>query len=173
MQKHSEPHFKIGFGYDSHRFVAGRPLIVGGVIIPFNYGLEGHSDADVLLHAIADSLLGAAGLGDIGQHFPDTDPAYKDVKSTYLLAEVFKMIVTRGYRVGNIDAVVIAEKPKMAPHAPIMKKKIAKILLVSEHDISIKASTNEGMGFIGRGEGIAVVATALIYKDDGTITAAD
>lgn len=165
-----EMKLKIGMGYDSHRFVTERPLVLGGVIIPYEYGLDGHSDADVLLHAIADAILGAAGLGDIGRHFPDTDPAYKDVKSTLLLAEVFKKIVAEGYRVGNVDSVIIAEQPKMSSHIPFMQGKIAKILLTPESDISIKATSNEGMGFIGRQEGIAVMATALLYKDHGTIT---
>jgi 2-C-methyl-D-erythritol 2,4-cyclodiphosphate synthase len=168
-----EPDFKTGIGYDSHRLVAGRPLILGGVIIPHEYGLDGHSDADVLLHAIADSLLGAAGLGDIGQHFPDTDPKYKDAKSTTLLADVFRMIVSEGYRVGNVDAVIIAEAPKMSPHIKSMRQKISRILLIDIKSISVKASSNERMGFVGRGEGIAVMASSLIYKDDGTITPTD
>jgi len=168
-----EANFKIGVGYDSHRFVTKRPLVLGGVIIPFEYGLDGHSDADVLLHAIADAVLGAAGLGDLGTHFPDTDPDYKDIKSTLLLAEVFKKIVAAGYRVGNVDSVIIAEQPKMSSHIPIMRKKISKILLIPESDISVKATSNEKMGFVGREEGIAVMATALLYKDHGTISATD
>ncbi len=165
--------FRVGSGYDSHRFVKGRPLVLGGVIIPCDYGLDGHSDADVLLHALADALLGAAGLPDIGTQFPDTDDKYKDAKSTILLAEVFKMIVSRGYRVINIDTTIIAEEPKMAPHIPVMKKKIARIILIDEDAISIKAKSNESMGFIGRREGIAVMATVLIFKDDGTIITPD
>ncbi len=165
------PDFRIGIGYDSHRFARNRTLIIGGVIIPYEMGLAGHSDADVLLHAIADALLGAAGLGDIGQHFPDTEEEFKDFKSTLLLARVFEMIVKEGYQVGNIDAVIIAEEPKMKPHIPVMQGKISKIVLIPERDISIKASTNEQMGFVGRKEGIAATATALIYKDNGTVTA--
>lgn len=160
--------YKIGIGYDSHRFVAGRPLVLGGIIIPHTAGLEGHSDADVLIHAIADALLGAAGLGDIGGHFPDSDQKYKDIVSTKILAEVFKMIIREGYLIGNIDAIIIAEQPKMAPHIPKMKDKLSKILLISPDLISVKATTNERMGFIGREEGIAVIANALIYKDNGT-----
>ena len=159
---------KIGIGYDSHRFESGRPLILGGIIIPHLAGLAGHSDADVLIHAIADSLLGAAGLGDIGQHFPDSDEKYKNMSSAKILAEVFKMVIKKGYFIGNIDSTIIAEEPKMAPHIPKMKSKIAKILLVDEDSISVKASSNERMGFIGRGEGIAVMATALIFEDNGT-----
>jgi len=168
-----KPAIKTGIGYDSHRFVQNRPLVIGGVIIAHEYGLEGHSDADVLLHAISDAMLGAAGLGDIGQHFPDTDQDYKDIQSTRILADVFKMIVREGYQVGNIDAIIIAQRPKMAPHIPAMKTKIARILVVGEDDISVKATTNENMGFIGREEGVAVIANCLIYKDDGTITQPD
>jgi 2-C-methyl-D-erythritol 2,4-cyclodiphosphate synthase len=160
--------FRVGIGYDSHRFIENRPLVIGGIIIPHTAGLEGHSDADVLLHAIADALLGAAGLDDIGKHFPDTDKKYKDVASTKILAEVFEMVVKEGFLVGNVDSVIIAEQPKMAPHIPKMVSKIAKILLIDEKNISVKATSNEGMGFIGMSEGIAVIANTLIYKDDGT-----
>jgi 2-C-methyl-D-erythritol 2,4-cyclodiphosphate synthase len=167
------PGIRVGIGYDVHQFMIDRPLILGGVIIPHARGLLGHSDADVLLHAIADSLLGAAGLADIGIHFPDTEKKYKDIQSTRLLADVFQLVVKKGYLVGNIDAVIIAEQPRLAPHIPIMKTKIARILIISEENISIKATTNEKMGFIGREEGIAAIATALIYKDNGTITPSD
>jgi 2-C-methyl-D-erythritol 2,4-cyclodiphosphate synthase len=153
--------------------VENRPLVLGGVIIPHEKGLDGHSDADVLLHAIADALLGAAGLGDIGNHFPDTDDKYKNVQSTRILASVFEMIVKQGYRIMNVDSVVIAESPRLSPHLKIMRSKISGILLVSKGDISIKATSNEKMGFIGRGEGIAALASVLIYKDDGTITSTD
>ncbi|PKK84609.1 MAG: 2-C-methyl-D-erythritol 2,4-cyclodiphosphate synthase [candidate division Zixibacteria bacterium HGW-Zixibacteria-1] len=164
---------RIGIGYDSHRFVTGRPLVLGGVIIAHEYGLDGHSDADVLLHAIADSILGAAGLGDIGGHFPDTDMQFKDMQSTKLLSEVFKMIVQKGFQVGNVDAVIIAEKPKLAPHLDAMKSKISRILVVTIDDIAVKATTNEQMGFVGREEGIAVIATSLLYKDHGTVVQPD
>lgn len=168
-----KPEIRIGIGYDSHRFVKNRALVLGGVIIPFEMGLEGHSDADVLLHAVGDALLGAAGLGDIGKHFPDDSEETKDLKSTLLLAGVFEKIVKEGYQVGNVDTVIIAEEPKMAPHIPVMQGKISKILLIPENRISIKATSNENMGFIGRREGIAVTATALIYRDNGTVTAND
>ena len=168
-----KPDIRIGVGYDSHRFIAGRPLVLGGIIIAHEMGLDGHSDADVLLHAIADSILGAAGLGDIGRHFPDTDDQYKDMQSTKLLAEVFKKIVVAGYQVGNIDSVIIAEKPKLAPHLEAMSSKISRILVVPAGSVSIKATSNERMGFVGREEGIAAIATALLYKDDGTVTQSD
>lgn len=164
---------RIGIGYDVHQFMVDRPLVLGGVIIPHHRGLLGHSDADVLLHAVADSLLGAAGLGDIGLHFPNNDEKYKDYPSTKLLAEVFKLIVKEGFRVGNVDAVLIAEQPRLAPHIPIMRGKIGRILVVAEGDISIKATTNERMGFVGREEGIAALATSLIYRDDGTLSSTD
>jgi len=163
-----KPDFKVGIGYDSHRFISGRPLVLGGIIIAYHMGLAGHSDADVVLHAVADSLLGAAGLGDLGVHFPDTDDKYKDTKSTKILAEVFEMIVKEGYQVGNVDAVIIAEQPKLMPHIPAMRAKIGRILVVAEKDISIKAKTNEKMGFLGREEGIAVIATSIIYRDHGS-----
>ncbi len=167
------PGIKIGIGYDVHQFMVERPLVLGGVIIPYHRGLLGHSDADVLLHAIADSLLGAAGLGDIGTHFPNTGGEWKDVPSTKILAQVFTMIVKEGYRIGNVDTVIIAEQPKISPHIPIMKGKISRILMISDGSISIKATTNERMGFIGREEGIAAMATSLIYKDDGSFTSSD
>jgi len=168
-----KPDFRIGVGYDSHRFVAGRPLVLGGIIIAHDYGLDGHSDADVLLHAIADALLGASGLGDIGHHFPDTEERFRDMQSTRLLADVFTMIVKEGYQVGNVDAVVIAEKPKLAPHIAAMRAKIGRILVIPAEQVSIKATTNENMGFVGREEGIAVIATSLLYKDHGTVTQSD
>jgi 2-C-methyl-D-erythritol 2,4-cyclodiphosphate synthase len=168
-----KPEIRVGVGYDSHQLMIDRPLVLGGVIIPHPRGLMGHSDADVVLHAIADSLLGAAGLGDIGMHFPDSDKKYKDIKSTKILAEVFRMIVKEGFQVGNIDVVIIAEAPKLSSHFPVMKSKISGILLVTKDAISIKAKTNEKMGFIGREEGIAATAVSLIYKDNGTIVNAD
>jgi len=150
-----------------------RPLVLGGVIIPHHRGLEGHSDADVLLHAVCDALLGAAGRGDIGRHFPDTDSQYEGIQSTKLLAQVFQMIVKDGYMVGNVDAVIITEAPKLAPHIPAMRARIARILVIDESDVSVKATSNEKMGFVGREEGMAVIATVLVYKDDGTIASTD
>jgi len=168
-----KPGIRVGLGYDVHQLMIDRPLVLGGVIIPHHRGLMGHSDADVLLHAIADSLLGAAGLGDIGIHFPNTDQRYKDIKSTKILAEVFKMVVSEGYQVGNVDAMIIAEQPKLSPHIPAMRAKIARILVLDDEAISIKATTNERIGFIGREEGIAALATSLIYIDNGTNISTD
>ncbi|MFH2037518.1 MAG: 2-C-methyl-D-erythritol 2,4-cyclodiphosphate synthase [Candidatus Zixiibacteriota bacterium] len=162
------PGIRIGVGYDSHRFEENRPLVMGGIIIPHTSGLSGHSDADVLLHAIADAILGAAGLGDIGQHFPDTDIKFKDMASIKILANIFEKIVKKGFLIGNIDAVIIAEFPKMAPHIPKMISKIARILMIDKSQVSIKATTNEMMGAIGRGEGIAVIANVILYEDNGT-----
>ncbi len=153
---------RTGIGYDVHRLVAGRPLILGGVDVPYERGLEGHSDADVLLHAIKDALLGAAAMGDIGRHFPDSDPAYKGASSLKLLAIVGEKLVAAGWRVHNIDAVVIAEKPKLAPHIPVMNANIAAALGIAVGQVNVKATTTEGLGFAGRGEGIAAQAVANI-----------
>jgi 2-C-methyl-D-erythritol 4-phosphate cytidylyltransferase/2-C-methyl-D-erythritol 2,4-cyclodiphosphate synthase len=155
---------RVGYGYDSHRFVAGRKLILGGVEIPFDKGLQGHSDADALIHAICDALLGAAGAGDIGRHFPDTDPRYKDISSLLLLSRVGEIIAAKGFTINNIDATIILEKPKVAPFAEQIIAHIADTLHLAAADINIKAKTNEGMGFVGRGEGIAVVAVATVNK---------
>ena len=155
---------RIGLGYDVHRLVAGRPLIIGGVKIPFEKGLLGHSDADVLIHAIIDALLGAAGLGDIGFHFPDTDPEYKDVASTKLLEKTRRMISSRGYTISNIDTVVIAEAPPIMPHRQAIFNVLSRHLGVSGNEINIKATTTEGMGITGKGEAIAAMATALIVE---------
>jgi 2-C-methyl-D-erythritol 2,4-cyclodiphosphate synthase len=155
---------RIGTGYDVHRLVAGRKLMLGGVDIPFEKGLLGHSDADVLLHAICDALLGAAGLGDIGRHFPDTETKYKDISSLMLLEEVSRLLCEAGYRVNNIDATIVAEKPKMASHIPAMITNIAGSIKVDRSAINVKASTTEGLGFTGRGEGVAAYAVALIRK---------
>ena len=155
---------RIGQGFDVHALVPGRKLIVGGVDIPFARGLLGHSDADVLLHAITDALLGAAGLGDIGQHFPDTDPRFKDVDSRRLLRETARLIAAAGYRVVNVDATVIARAPRLSPHAVAMAANIAADLGSAPGDINIKAKTTEDLGFIGRGEGIAAQAIALIEQ---------
>jgi 2-C-methyl-D-erythritol 2,4-cyclodiphosphate synthase len=153
---------RIGIGYDIHRLVKGKPLIMGGVTIPHEKGLEGHSDADVLLHAICDAILGAAGMGDIGRHFPDTDPAYKGISSITLLLQTWSKVKFKYNTLINIDATVFAEAPKIAPYAESMKDAIAKTLNVSQDKINIKATTAEGLGFIGKKEGIAAMAVALI-----------
>lgn len=155
---------RIGFGYDVHQFEKGRPLIIGGVQIDFKFGLAGHSDADVLLHAITDALLGALALGDIGTHFSDKDAQYQNIDSRILLEETMKMIGEKGYKVGNIDATVVAQKPKLSPYIQDMRKIIAKDLLVELEQVSVKATTSEKMGFVGREEGIAAQAVALIVK---------
>ena len=152
---------RIGMGYDVHRLTANRDLILGGVKIPWDLGLLGHSDADVLLHAIMDALLGAAALGDIGKHFPDSDPAYSGISSLVLLSHVKKLIDSSGYEVGNIDATIIAQKPKMAPHIPEMIRNVAETLEIPVSCVNIKATTEEGLGFTGRGEGIAAQAVCL------------
>lgn len=155
---------RIGFGYDIHRLVSGRKLILGGVEIPFDLGLDGHSDADVVSHAIIDALLGAASLGDIGSHFPDDDPAYKNADSIKLLGKTKTIIGEKGFAVGNIDVTIIAENPRLAPYIMEMRHKVAKAAGISPDDISIKATTNEKIGAIGRGEGIAALSVALLYK---------
>ena len=153
---------RIGHGYDVHRLVEGRKLIMGGVEIPWELGLLGHSDADVLLHAIADAILGAIGEGDIGKHFPDTDSAYKGADSLKLLAHVMKLADERGYRLGNLDATIIAQRPKMAPHIPQMRLNNATVLNASLEQVNITATTEEGLGFSGRGEGISAHAVLLM-----------
>ncbi|GAB7387321.1 2-C-methyl-D-erythritol 2,4-cyclodiphosphate synthase [Bacillaceae bacterium] len=155
---------RIGSGFDVHRLVEGRPLIVGGVKIPFDKGLLGHSDADVLLHAIADAILGALGAGDIGKHFPDTDPQYAGADSVKLLAEVWGMAKERGYRLGNLDATIIAQRPKMAPYIPAMVEVIARVLESEPQRVNVKATTTERLGFTGRGEGIASQAVVLLER---------
>ena len=156
---------RIGQGFDVHALVAGRKLIIGGVDIPYEKGLDGHSDADVLLHAICDALLGAAGLGDIGRHFPDTDPRYKGADSRVLLRAVAEKIAAAHYAVANIDATIIAQAPKMAPHAERMAANIAADLGIARGAVNIKAKTTERLGFTGRGEGIAAEAVALLSGD--------
>jgi 2-C-methyl-D-erythritol 2,4-cyclodiphosphate synthase len=155
---------RIGHGYDVHRLVEGRKLIMGGVDIPYEKGLLGHSDADVLLHAIADALLGALALGDIGKHFPDTDPAFKGVDSMKLLEHVVGLIMAKGYSVGNLDATIIAQRPKMAPHIQSMRENIARTCGVDVDRINIKATTEEGLGFTGTGEGISAHAVVLLER---------
>lgn len=154
--------FRIGQGYDCHALVPDRKLIIGGVDIPYHLGLLGHSDADVLLHAIIDALLGAAALGDIGHHFPDTDPAYQGADSRKLLRATAKLLESNHYVIGNIDATIIAQKPKMAPHLDAMRHNIMQDLGIQLNQISLKAKTNEKLGFIGREEGIAVFSSAIL-----------
>lgn len=157
--------FRVGQGYDVHRFESGRELWLGGVKIEYPLGLKGHSDADVLLHAISDALLGALALRDIGYHFPDNDPKYKGADSKQLLKEVARLVLQKGYKVGNIDATIVAEQPKINPYVPAMQEVIAQLLSVEVDQVSIKATTNEQMGFTGRQEGILALATALVYRD--------
>jgi len=157
---------RIGTGYDVHRLAEGRKLMIGGVDIPFEKGLLGHSDADVLLHAICDALLGAAGLGDIGRHFPDTAPMYKDISSLMLLEEVRRLLAEAGFRVGNVDATIVADKPKMSPHITAMVMNIASAIKVDRSAVNVKATTTEGLGFAGRGDGMAAYAVALIRKGE-------
>ena len=156
--------FRIGHGYDVHRLTPERKLILGGVCIPHDKGLLGHSDADVLAHAIMDALLGAAGLGDIGKHFPDTDPALKDANSLLLAGEVAMLVRKAGFEIGNIDATVLAQKPKLAPHIPQMKKNLAAAIGCSEEQINSKATTEEKLGFTGNESGIAAHAVCLLIK---------
>ena len=153
---------RVGMGYDVHRLTENRELILGGVKIPYEKGLLGHSDADVLLHAIMDALLGAAALGDIGKHFPDTDPAYKGISSIRLLEHVGALLEEADYVIGNIDATIIAQRPKMAPHIPAMRKNAAEALKISVDQINIKATTEEGLGFTGTGEGISAQAVCAL-----------
>lgn len=153
---------RIGHGYDVHRLVKNRKLIIGGVEIPSRVGLLGHSDADVLVHAIMDALLGAAGLGDIGRHFPDTDERYKDISSLELLREVSFMLQTKNYQIGNIDATIIAQEPKMQPYIEVMVRNIAAICMIEEEKINIKATTEEHLGFTGDGLGISAHAVCLL-----------
>ena len=158
------PQFRIGQGYDIHALVADRKLILGGVHIPYEKGLLGHSDADALLHALTDALLGAAGLNDIGQFFPDTDPQFKDMDSRILLRAALQKVQAAGFQIGNVDATIICQKPKLADFLPEMVRNIATDLLVTPSHVNLKAKTNESLGHLGRGEGVAVHAVALLYK---------
>lgn len=153
---------RIGHGYDVHRLVEGRKLILGGVDIPWERGLLGHSDADVLTHAVMDALLGAAGLGDIGKHFPDTDPAYAGADSLKLLAHVAALLREKGFSVSNVDATVLAQRPKLAPHIPQIRDNLARVMGVAPDQVNVKATTEEGLGFTGSGEGMAAHAVCLI-----------
>lgn len=158
---------RIGHGYDVHRLVAGRPLVLGGVTVPSDVGLDGHSDADVLAHAIADALLGAAALGDIGLHFPDTDAAWKGADSIDLLRAVTAHVAEAGWRVGNVDATVVLERPKLRPHIDAMRARLAEAMGVDVSDVSVKATTGERMGFVGTGEGAAAHAVCLLVAGGG------
>jgi 2-C-methyl-D-erythritol 2,4-cyclodiphosphate synthase len=153
---------RIGHGYDAHRFTTGRPLVLGGVSVPYERGLAAHSDGDVVIHALCDALLGGAALGDIGRHFPDTSPDYTNIDSRIMLRHVVNLLQAKALQVGNVDITVIAQKPKLASYIPIMRNKLAGDLQVSEAQVNIKATTTEGMGFTGRGEGIAAHAVALL-----------
>lgn len=154
--------FRIGYGYDLHKLVEGRPCIIGGVTIPFDKGLDGHSDADVLLHAITDALLGALALGDIGTHFPDTDPEWEGADSAVLLSEVDRILRKKGWQIQNIDSTIIAEEPKLNPFVDKIRQSIASVLSIDLNTVSVKATTSEKLGFLGRGEGIAAHAVVLI-----------
>jgi len=157
--------FRIGQGYDVHKLVAGCDLIIGGVHIPFEYGLEGHSDADVLLHAMCDALLGAAGLGDIGKHFPPSEAKFAGMDSRIFVQQVNVLLQNRGWKIGNVDLTIVAEKPKMAPHIPEMEKNVGLDLDIAIEQVNIKATTTEGLGFCGTGQGIACHAVALIFRE--------
>ncbi|WP_017473693.1 2-C-methyl-D-erythritol 2,4-cyclodiphosphate synthase [Amphibacillus jilinensis] len=156
---------RIGQGFDVHQFTEDRPCIIGGIVIPFNKGLLGHSDADVLLHTIADALLGAIGEGDIGKHFPDTDPTYKDADSTKLLTHVWHLVQAKGYHLVNLDCTVMAQLPKLSPYIDAIRKNIGGILGVTVDQVNVKATTTEKLGFVGREEGIAAQAVVLIEKE--------
>ena len=156
---------RVGMGYDVHRLVEDRKLIIGGVEIPYEKGLLGHSDADVLLHAIMDALLGAAALGDIGKHFPDTDPQYKGISSMILLQHTYDMMKQNGYTIGNVDSLILCEEPKMAPHIPLMKENVARVLHCDITQVNIKATRGEKMGFVGRKEGIVAQSVVLLNKE--------
>ena len=155
---------RVGQGYDVHKFEEGRPLIIGGITIPHDRGLTGHSDADVLLHTVTDAALGAIGEGDIGRHFPDTDAAFKDADSAVLLEKIWSLVEGKGNKLGNIDCTIIAQKPKMAPHIETIRARIAELLHADVSQVNVKATTTEKLGFTGREEGIAALATILLMK---------
>ena len=160
---------RVGFGYDVHPLVAGRPLTLGGIRIPYLLGLQGHSDADVLLHAICDALLGAISDRDIGVHFPDTDPQYRGIKSTLLLKKVAARVREKGFHIMNVDSTIVAQKPKLSHLIPRMVKEIADVLEIEAERVNVKATTTEGLGFVGRGEGIAAYAVALVEENETRI----
>ena len=167
MPREHDPAFRVGIGYDSHPFASGRKLILGGVEIPHPKGLAGHSDADAVAHAVTDAILGAAGLGDIGRMFPNTDPQWKDASSIDLLHKAFLQVVEAGFQFVHADVTVVIETPKLAPHLNAMEEKLAEALLTAPAHVSVKAKTNEGMGWIGRGEGVAVFAVATLSGGGG------
>ncbi len=157
---------RVGIGFDAHRFTEGRPLVLGGVEIPFRFGLQGHSDADVLIHAIMDAILGAIAARDIGQHFPDTDEQFRDISSLILLSKVASLLSKKRFQIGNIDCVALLEEPKLSPFREQMREKISAALGIEKDNVSVKASTTEGLGFSGRGEGVAAYAVAMVEKTD-------
>lgn len=159
--------FRTGIGFDVHAFAEGRKLIIGGIEVPFEKGLAGHSDADVLLHAICDALLGSLSLGDIGRHFPETDSKFKDANSSNLLSKVYRVVKSEGYQLGNLDVTLILQRPKVSPYIEKMREKIASVLNADIDKISIKASTTEKLGFTGREEGVAAIASVLVTKVKG------
>jgi 2-C-methyl-D-erythritol 2,4-cyclodiphosphate synthase len=162
------PAFRTGLGYDVHRLVIGRPLILGGIEVPFERGLEGHSDGDVLVHALIDAILGAAGMGDIGTHFPSSDPALEGISSLDMLARVVSMAREGGWRVENVDATIVAQRPRLSPHAPRMKATIAEALGIQAERVNVKSKTTDGLGFTGTGEGMAAYCVALLrMRDEG------
>jgi 2-C-methyl-D-erythritol 2,4-cyclodiphosphate synthase len=158
--------FRTGLGYDVHRLVKERPLILGGVTIPFHLGLAGHSDADVLSHALGDALLGAANLGDLGRHFPDSDQQFEGISSLRLLEKIYDLILQEGFMIGNVDVTVVAQEPKLAPYFNKMQSALAAVLHISIDQISLKATTTEGLGFVGRQEGMAAYAVVLLFKEE-------
>lgn len=164
LSKGEDRMFRIGQGFDVHQLVEGRPLIMGGITIPYELGLLGHSDADVLLHTVSDACLGAIGEGDIGKHFPDTDPEFKDADSAKLMQHVWQLVKDKGYELVNADCTIIAQKPKMAPYIPAIRERIAELLESEVENINVKATTTEKLGFTGRGEGIAAQVVVLLQK---------
>ena len=159
------PTFRAGFGYDVHRLVDGRLLILGGVTVPYEKGLDGHSDADVLLHALIDAILGAAGMGDIGAHFPSSDPDLEGISSVDMLLQVAAMIAEKGWRVENIDGTIVAQRPRLSPHTPLMRAAIAQSLGLEEERVNIKSKTTDGLGFAGTGEGMAAYCAVMLVRD--------
>jgi 2-C-methyl-D-erythritol 2,4-cyclodiphosphate synthase len=158
------PSYRAGFGYDAHRLVEGRALILGGIEVPFEKGLEGHSDADVLLHALIDAILGAAGMSDIGTHFPSSDPALEGISSVDMLARVMGKVKAEGWRVENVDGTIVAQRPRLSPHTPLMKAKIAKTLEIEEARVNVKSKTTDGLGFTGTGEGMAAYCAVMLVR---------